>query len=157
MRFQPAERLPLDEGEDREHRHHPFDLVLHLSAVIICAYVTRNTIAARDLPNMIMSVHTAIKNVSIGSVPERRHLQDIIPAVPITKSITDDYIICLEDGGKFRSLVRHLRTSYEMTPEQYRLKWSLPKNYPMTAPGYSRMRSSIAKKLGLGRKAIDQA
>lgn len=114
---------------------------------IVAAYVGNNTVASDDLPDLIRLVHDSLSAVA-GSEADKPQLQ---PAVPVAKSISDNFLICLEDGKKFKSLKRHLRTSYDMSPEEYRAKWNLPSDYPMVAPGYSRQRSKLAKKMGLGR------
>ena len=121
-----------------------------LTAEIVSAYVGNNTVASADIPALIDQVHTALLRVMSGeaqSPPE-----PLKPAVPIKKSITPDFIVCLEDGKKFKSLKRHLRTQYNMTPEQYRDKWSLAADYPMVAPNYAAARSQLAKQMGLGQQ-----
>ena len=125
------------------------DLV-ELTAGIISAYVSNNTVVASDLPAIIGDVHEALSKASqrIGQT-EREELR---PAVALKKSVTPDYIVCLEDGKKFKSLKRHLRTQYGLTPEQYREKWSLPGDYPMVAPNYAAARSQLAKQMGLGQQ-----
>ena len=121
-----------------------------LAADIVAAYVSNNSVPTDDLANLIHAVHTALTKLSAGTaVPVA---ETLVPAVPIRKSITQGYIICLEDGKRFKSLKRHL-VSHGMTPEQYRLKWSLRKDYPMVAADYTASRSALAKKIGLGRKA----
>ena len=122
------------------------DLVEHASK-IVAAYVGNNTVASDELPDLIRLVHQSLSSVAGGepAVPQPT------PAVPVAKSVSDNFLICLEDGKKFKSLKRHLRTSYDMSPEEYRAKWDLPADYPMVAPGYSRQRSKLAKKMGLGR------
>ena len=114
---------------------------------IVAAYVGNNTVASDDLPDLIRLVHDSLSAVA-GREADKPQLK---PAVPVAKSISDNFLICLEDGKKFKSLKRHLRTSYDMSPEEYRAKWHLPSDYPMVAPGYSRQRSKLAKKMGLGR------
>ena len=122
---------------------------IELAADIVSAYVSNNTIAASDLPALIREVHTAL--VRIQSSPAAGVAEPPKPAVNARRSVHDDYIICLEDGKKFKSLKRHLRTQYNMTPEQYREKWSLPPDYPMVAPNYAKARSALAKEMGLGQ------
>ncbi|WP_321491205.1 MucR family transcriptional regulator [uncultured Hyphomonas sp.] len=124
----------------------PQDLVAHASR-IVAAYVGNNTVASADLPDLIRLVHRSLADVA-GGEPQPHEPK---PAVPVAKSVSDNFLICLEDGKKFKSLKRHLRTAYDMTPEEYRAKWNLPADYPMVAPGYSRQRSKLAKKMGLGR------
>ncbi|WP_299481118.1 MucR family transcriptional regulator [uncultured Roseibium sp.] len=124
--------------------------LIDLTADIVSAYVSNNTVASTDLPSLINEVHTALhKTASASSEPEPEPLK---PAVPVKKSVMPDYIICLEDGKKFKSLKRHLRTHYNMTPEEYREKWDLGADYPMVAPNYAAARSELAKKMGLGQQ-----
>jgi predicted transcriptional regulator len=123
---------------------------IELAADIVSAYVSNNAVAASDLPALISEVHSALTRVSAGvavASPDSPR-----PAVPAKKSITSDYIVCLEDGKKFKSLKRHLRTQYNMTPEAYREKWGLPPDYPMVAPNYAKARSQLAKEMGLGQQ-----
>jgi MucR family transcriptional regulator, transcriptional regulator of exopolysaccharide biosynthesis len=127
------------------------DDLIELTAQIVSAYVSTNTIASPDLTNLIGEVHSALHRTATGAVvPETEPLK---PAVSVRKSVTPDYIVCLEDGLKFKSLKRHLRTHYDLTPESYREKWGLPADYPMVAPNYAKARSSLAKQMGLGRKS----
>jgi predicted transcriptional regulator len=122
---------------------------------IVSAYVVHNTLSRDQLPTLIGSVHAALNEASAraGEPPE----EELKPAVPIKKSVTDDYIICLEDGRKFKSLKRHLRSHYDMTPDEYRGKWGLPRDYPMVAPAYAAARSQLAKTLGLGQRRRAEA
>lgn len=129
----------------------PKDLV-GLTAEIVSAYVSNNTVTAADLPGLIGDVHLALARASGGAISEAQERSELRPAVPIKKSVTDDYIICLEDGKKFKSLKRHLRTHFNLTPEQYREKWNLPADYPMVAPNYANSRSKLAKNMGLGQR-----
>lgn len=124
------------------------DLV-RMAAEIAAAYVSANSVQAQELPALIRTVHNALLEVSgvTAAAPELAPE----PAVSIKKSVTADYIICLEDGKKFKSLKRHLRTRYAMTPEEYRTKWGLPHDYPMVAPNYAKERSNLAKRMGLGQ------
>lgn len=116
---------------------------------IVSAYVAHNPVAVADLPKLIEKVHSVLVEIDgSGAVEEKPELK---PAVSIRKSVTDDHIVCLEDGKKFKSLKRHLRTRYDMSPEEYREKWSLPADYPMVAPNYARQRSDLARKMGLGQ------
>ena len=124
---------------------------IELAADIVSAYVSNNSVSSGDLPILISDVFTALMKVSSGKT--EAPAEPLKPAVPLKKSITPDYIICLEDGKKFKSLKRHLRTQYSMTPEQYRDKWGLPPDYPMVAPNYAVARSQLAKKMGLGQQA----
>jgi predicted transcriptional regulator len=121
-----------------------------LTAGIVSAYVSNNTVPATEIPALIHQVHTALARVGGGSsdVPA----EPLKPAVSVKKSITPEHIVCLEDGKKFKSLKRHLRTQYNMTPEQYREKWGLGADYPMVAPNYAAARSQLAKQMGLGQQ-----
>jgi predicted transcriptional regulator len=123
---------------------------IDLTATIVSAYVSNNPTPASELPALIGQIHAALLRVSTGRAeapPEPAK-----PAVPVKKSMTADYLICLEDGKRFKSLKRHLRTQYGMTPEQYRDKWGLAADYPMVAPNYAEARSQLAKKMGLGQQ-----
>lgn len=123
---------------------------VQITARIVAAYVSNNRMAAQDLPGFIESVHQTLVSLFSGTEIVQEPLK---PAVSIKRSVTDDYIVCLEDGLKFKSLKRHLRSAYGLTPEQYRLKWGLPHDYPMVAPNYAAKRSTLAKQIGLGRGA----
>ncbi|MGH1349673.1 MAG: MucR family transcriptional regulator [Methyloligellaceae bacterium] len=124
--------------------------LVELTADIVSAYVSKNAVVAADLPGIISDVHKALNVATIESgAPAREELK---PMVPVKKSITDEYIICLEDGKKFKSLKRHLRTHYDLSPEEYREKWGLAHDYPMVAPNYAKARSQLAKKMGLGQR-----
>ncbi|HZP79640.1 MAG TPA: MucR family transcriptional regulator [Pseudolabrys sp.] len=123
---------------------------IELTANIVSAYVSNNSVAAAEIPALINQVHSALTRVSGG--PTDAPSEPLRPAVPVKKSITPEYIVCLEDGKKFKSLKRHLRTQYNMTPEQYRDKWGLPADYPMVAPNYAAARSQLAKQMGLGQQ-----
>jgi len=125
----------------------PKSELIELTADIASAYVENNTVAAGDLPALISSIHRALANIETPAAAEPART----PAVSIRKSIGDDYLICLEDGRKFKSLKRHLRTKYNLSPEDYRAKWGLPKDYPMVAPAYAAARSLLAKQMGLGQ------
>jgi predicted transcriptional regulator len=122
--------------------------LLELTAEIVSAHSSNNTIAANDLPKVIQDVFSTLS--TLGTEPVQPEPPK--PAVAVKKSITPDYLICLEDGKKLKMLKRHLMTSYGMTPEEYRQRWGLPLDYPMVAPNYAKKRSSLAKKIGLGRK-----
>jgi predicted transcriptional regulator len=125
-----------------------------LAANIVAAYVSHNMLPASDVPAFIAAVHGAVANSASSCVEAPK--AELIPAISIKKSVTPDYIICLEDGKKFKSLKRHLRTRYDMTPEQYRDKWGLAFDYPMVAPMYSASRSELAKTMGLGQRRTSQ-
>jgi predicted transcriptional regulator len=126
------------------------DGLIGLTAQIVSAYVSKNALASGDLPSLIGDVHQALIRAS-GTI-EIDDRDELKPAVPVKKSVTPDYIVCLEDGKKFKSLKRHLRTHYKMSPEEYRAKWQLPHDYPMVAPNYAAARSQLAKKMGLGTR-----
>jgi predicted transcriptional regulator len=124
---------------------------IELAAEVAAAYVSNNSVRPADLAALIGDIHAALARLSTGAAvvaaPAKQN-----PAVAIKKSVSDDFIICLEDGRKFKSLKRHLRTSYNLSPEQYREKWGLPHDYPMVAPAYSKARSALAHSIGLGQK-----
>lgn len=122
---------------------------LEMTTGIVSSFVSNNTLPAAELPELIRSVHAAITNLS-GEAPAPA--EALSPAVPISKSVTPDFLICLEDGRKLKMLKRYLRSRYDMTPEEYRERWDLPADYPMVAPNYARLRSKHAKDIGLGRK-----
>ena len=128
----------------------PGKTFIDLTANIVSAYVSNNPTPASEIPGLIGQVHAALLRVSSGRAEPP--LEPAKPAVPVKKSMTADYLICLEDGKRFKSLKRHLRTQYGMTPEQYRDKWGLPADYPMVAPNYAVARSQLAKKMGLGQQ-----
>ncbi len=129
-------------------------MITELTAEIVSAYVSRNSVPMAELPLLLHNVHGALDRIATAATPEQTKVEELKPAVPIKKSVSDDYIISLENGQKFKSLKRHLMTAYGMTPQQYREKWNLPKDYPMVAPAYAKSRSALAKSLGLGRKAM---
>ena len=124
---------------------------IEMAADIVSAFVSHNSVPAGELPTLIQSVHLALQKIA-GSKAEEPVEQVKAPAVPIKKSVADDYLICLEDGKKFKSLKRHLRTQYNMSPAEYREKWGLSGDYPMVAPNYARARSALAKEMGLGQQ-----
>ncbi len=123
---------------------------IELTAGIVSAYVSNNSVAAAEIPTLIGQIHSALVRVSNGQSEAANEAAK--PAIAVKKSITPDYIVCLEDGKKFKSLKRHLRTQYNMTPEHYREKWGLPPDYPMVAPNYAEARSQLAKQMGLGQQ-----
>ncbi len=129
--------------------------LLTLTADIAAAYVSNNTVTAADVPTVIQTIYRALSNVGSAAVAPAPEPQK--PAVSIKKSITPDFLISLEDGKKYKSLKRHLRTQYNMSPEDYRAKWGLPKDYPMVAPNYAASRSALAKSMGLGRGGAAKA
>ncbi|MCG8357353.1 MAG: MucR family transcriptional regulator [Kiloniellales bacterium] len=124
--------------------------LLSLTTNIVAAHVSNNSVAVGDLPQLIRDVHGTLSSVGGGNQPEPERPT---PAVPVKKSVTPDHIICLEDGKPLKMLKRHLKTAYNMTPEEYRERWSLPPNYPMVAPNYARQRSKLAKQIGLGTRS----
>jgi predicted transcriptional regulator len=124
--------------------------LVEFTTQIVSAYVSNNAVVAGDLPSLINDVHSALSRASSNLVQAPK--EELKPAVAVKKSLTPDYIICLEDGKKFKSLKRHLRTHYNMSPEDYREKWGLEPNYPMVAPKYAEARSNLAKKMGLGQR-----
>jgi predicted transcriptional regulator len=126
------------------------DTLIELTADVVAAYVSNNPVPVGELPNLIADIHAALGRV--GTPVEQPAAEKQKPAVNPKRSVHDDYIVCLEDGKKFKSLKRHLMTHYDLTPEQYREKWGLDANYPMVAPNYAAARSKLAKKMGLGRK-----
>jgi predicted transcriptional regulator len=123
------------------------DLV-KMSADIVSAYVAANTVTPQDIPVLLRNVYATLQQLAGEGAATAAPTQD--PAVSVKKSITPDFIVCLEDGKKFKSLKRHLRTRYGMSPDQYRAKWGLPHDYPMVAPNYAKERSNLAKRMGLG-------
>lgn len=125
------------------------DLLQHVTK-IVAGYVSYNPTPADQLATLIGSVHDRLSDIQKNKLTELEPLKPV-PAVPVKKSVSADYLICLEDGKKLKMLKRHLRTSYDMTPDEYRSKWGLPPDYPMTAPNYAKQRSRLAKKIGLGR------
>lgn len=127
------------------------DMLIELTADVVAAYVSNNPVPIGELPGLIADVHAALGRV--GNTPEQPTIEKQKPAVNPKRSVHDDYIVCLEDGKKFKSLKRHLMTHYNLTPDQYREKWGLDPSYPMVAPNYAAARSQLAKKMGLGRKA----
>jgi predicted transcriptional regulator len=124
--------------------------LIDMTADIVSAYVGHNTVAPDELTDLINRVYAALAGAVSGDAASARVTREE-PAVPIRKSITPDYLICLEDGKKFKSLKRHLRSHYNLSPEEYRDKWGLPRDYPMVAPNYAQARSKLAKKMGLGQ------
>jgi len=122
--------------------------LLELTTEIVSAHVANNTVAVSDLPQLIQDIYKAL--LALGTMPLTPERPE--PAVPIKKSIFPDYMVCLEDGKKLKMLKRHLKTSYDMTPDEYRQRWGLPSDYPMVAPNYAKHRSNLAKKIGLGTR-----
>jgi len=127
--------------------------LVELTADLVTAYVSNNPVPIGELAGLIGKVHALLKDTVGGAVP-RQQLKELSPAVPIKKSVTPDYVICLDDGRKFKSLKRHLSSKFGLTPDEYRAKWGLPSDYPMVAANYAATRSALAKSRGLGRKSI---
>lgn len=125
------------------------ETIIALTADIVSAHVSNNSVALSDLPTLIQNVHGALSQLNEESAPTESKPE---PAVSVRSSVKPDYIVCLEDGKKLKMLKRHLMTHYQMTPEQYRAKWNLPLDYPMVAPNYAEQRRSLAKKIGLGKQ-----
>ena len=137
-------------SEDRALKPTSENQTLQMAAEIVAAYVVRNAIPAGELPNLIQAIYSSLGKVGAPQAKAVEPAPPAAPAVPIKKSVTDDYIICLNDGKKFKSLKRHLQTAYGLSPEAYRVKWGLPADYPMVAPAYAKTRSDLARKAGLG-------
>jgi predicted transcriptional regulator len=126
--------------------------LIALAAQIVAAYVTKNEVPQAELPKLIADVHKALEKAAGTTVTANNAAASPMPLVNVKKTITPDFLICLEDGKKFKSLKRHLRTHFNLSPEQYREKWGLPADYPMVAPNYATSRSTLAKNMGLGQK-----
>jgi predicted transcriptional regulator len=133
----------------------PDDALLRMTADIVSAYVSKNVLPAQQIPEVINTVYSSLTglNSDINEVPS----EPLKPAVPVRRSVTPDYIVCLEDGKKLKMLKRHLRSTYNMSPDEYRARWGLPPDYPMVAPNYAAQRSEFAKRIGLGRTPTSQA
>ena len=131
------------------------DDILRMAVDVVAAYVSKNVLPAGQIPDVIQTVYSSLSHIDVPQTEMKTEAPR--PAVPVKKSVTPDYIVCLEDGKKLKMLKRHLRTTYDMTPEEYRAKWGLAADYPMVAPNYAAQRSDFAKKIGLGRKVADTA
>lgn len=129
------------------------DTLLQMTTDIVAAYVSHNALSPDQIPDVIASVYASL--VQQKNTPDDKDAPKPVPAVAIEESLHEDYIICLEDGERFKSLKRHLRTKFDLTPAAYREKWGLPNDYPMVAPSYARQRSQLAKKMGLGKGATE--
>ena len=137
-----------------DHDQAAADDFIHLAAEVAAAYVANNSLPAADLPELLKTIHQSLRNLAVAeagaamglAVPQQK------PVVPVSETLYPDRIVCLEDGQAFRSLKRHLGTAHQMTPQEYRLKWDLPSDYPMVAPNYAEARSEMAKKIGLGQR-----
>jgi predicted transcriptional regulator len=141
--------------QNTDASHYKSDDILRLVSDIVAAYVSNNPLPAGDVPAMIKSVHATLGGLSSPTPAEAPAGHK--PVVPVKRSVTPEYIVCLEDGKKLKMLKRYLRSNYNMTPEEYRAKWGLPADYPMVAPNYAAQRSEFAKKIGLGRAASPSA
>ncbi|MBL8543061.1 MAG: MucR family transcriptional regulator [Hyphomonadaceae bacterium] len=136
-------------GNDEEDRTAQGNQPLRMTADIVTSFVSNNKVAATEVPELIRLVHQALTGLS--ATASDSHAERPKPAVPIAKSVNEDFIVCLEDGKKLKMLKRYLRSTYNMTPDEYRRRWGLPADYPMVAPSYATRRSEFAKKIGLGR------
>jgi len=141
---------PPEDVEDRRMDSSASPELVTITATIVAAYVSNNSISSTELPGLIAETHAALSRAAGRTVPQER--EEAKPKVAVKKSVMPDFIVCLEDGKKFKSLKRHLRTHYNLSPEEYREKWGLPPDYPMVAPNYANARSQLAKKMGLGTR-----
>jgi len=132
-------------------------VLANLTARVVAAFVSNHVVPAAELPELVRSVHAALARLAGSVEPAVIAAPAPVPAVPIRKSVHPDFIICLEDGKKMKMLKRHLATRYNLSPEEYRVKWGLPKDYPMVAPNYAQARADTAKRLGLGRRRSEEA
>jgi|SRR5580704_15335676 predicted transcriptional regulator len=138
----------MEDKEVAEHTGTEMNDLVGMTADVVAAYVAQNPLPSAELPGLIQQIHATLQQVASGT--HHTSEQPLTPAVPVKKSVTKDYIICLEDGKRFKSLKRHLRSSFDLSPEEYRKKWGLPYDYPMVAPNYAQTRSALAKSMGLG-------
>ena len=129
----------------------PDNELLRMTADIVSAYVSKNVLPAQQIPEVINTIHSSL--TGLITQPRETPAEPLKPAVPIRKSVTPEYIVCLEDGKKLKMLKRHLRSTYNMSPDEYRARWGLPPDYPMVAPNYAAQRSEFAKRIGLGRSS----
>ena len=136
---------------DQTHPNLTENGLLTMTAEIVSAYVSKNVLPAQQIPEVINTVFSSL--TGLGSTPREAQAEPLKPAVPVRKSVTAEYIVCLEDGKKLKMLKRHLRSTYNMSPDEYRARWSLPSDYPMVAPNYAAQRSEFAKRIGLGRSS----
>jgi MucR family transcriptional regulator, transcriptional regulator of exopolysaccharide biosynthesis len=151
VHYELAEELRQNGGGRGQRHPQSMDPILNFTAAIVCAFVSKNSIDVRDVPILMTSVYNTAKNISEGPVSATGKAAVPVPAVPIGETVFDAYIVCLENGGRYRSLTRHLRAAYNMSPEEYRAKWNLPPDYPMAAPASTKVRSRIARDAGFGR------
>jgi predicted transcriptional regulator len=140
--------LPKEDNDVAEQTSTEQSDLIGMTAEVVAAYVAQNSLPSSELPALIQQIHSTLQQVANGT--QQPAEQPLTPAVPVKKSVTRDYIICLEDGKRFKSLKRHLRSSFNLSPEEYRKKWGLPYDYPMVAPNYAETRSNLAKSMGLG-------
>lgn len=145
-------RLKQEEGNLNPNQNVEANRLVELTTEIVSGYVAKNSVPLSELPSVIAQVHHALQRLTAASAHEV--VAEKQPAVPVKKSVTPDYLVCLEDGKKFKSLKRHLMTHYGLSPADYRAKWGLPADYPMVAPNYAAARSALAKSMGLGRKPV---
>lgn len=136
---------------DQLHNDLSESALLRLTAGIVSAYISKNALPAQQIPDVINTVFSSLNG--LNSAPREAQVEPLKPAVPVRKSVTPEYIVCLEDGKKLKMLKRHLRSTYNMSPDEYRARWGLPSDYPMVAPNYAAQRSEFAKKIGLGRSS----
>src|SRR5580700_1733646 len=148
MPVQGENRSLMEDKEVADHTGTEKGGLVGMTADVVAAYVAQNTLPSTELPGLIQQIHATLQQVASGT--QQISDQPLSPAVPVKKSVTKDYIICLEDGKRFKSLKRHLRSSFNLSPEEYRKKWGLPYDYPMVAPNYAQTRSDLAKSMGLG-------
>lgn len=143
-------RANFNKGFRMDNNENTNTLILEITSEVVSSYVSNNPISPTDLPGFIREVHSTLAAVSGSGIAPAAEPQK--PAVSIRKSLGHDYLICLEDGQKFKSLKRHLKSHYDLSPDEYRKKWGLPSDYPMVAPAYAERRSALAKEMGLGQK-----
>ncbi|MBI1208097.1 MAG: transcriptional regulator [Azospirillum sp.] len=136
---------------DQQHHDLPEGTLLRMTADIVSAYVSKNVLPAQQIPDVINTVFSSL--TGLNGTPAEAPAEPLKPAVPVRKSVTPGYIVCLEDGKKLKMLKRHLRSTYNMSPDEYRTRWGLPSDYPMVAPDYAAQRSEFAKRIGLGRSS----
>jgi len=139
---------------ENENTHLNLDEILRLTVDVTVSYLNKNSLPASEVPSFMHLIHSSL--TKLRSNEKIQETQQLKPAVSIRKSITDKHLVCLEDGKQLKMLKRHLRTAYNLSPEEYRAKWNLPSDYPMVAPGYAAQRSAFAKKIGLGKSAPNQ-
>ena len=139
---------------DLEEKEQAPGTVLNLASEVVAAYVSNNNVSAEEVPELLYQVYRTLNHLKQHKLPMQHGVLE--PAVPVSESVTDDYLVCLEDGKKLKMLKRHLKAAYDLTPEQYRERWSLPVDYPMVAPNYAKKRSTLARLNGLGQTAVQR-